>query len=103
MSSFNILFLMACPLSVLIKAEEMASLCGRVFRRAYRMAGPTGQGVAVPKRARSLPLFSSARPLPLPALRWRLSRHHTHKIAEFTTSDYQKDYKRDVTNVTAKA
>src|SRR5262245_55286626 len=101
MSSFNILFLMSYSLSLLIKAEEMSSLCGRVFRRAYWIAGPTAQGAAVTKRARSLPLFSSARPLPLPALGWRLSRHHAHKIAEFTTSDYQKDYKRDVTKVTA--
>jgi len=66
------------------------------------MAIRTAQGAAVKKRVRSLPLFSSARPPPLPALRSRLSRHHAYKIAEFTTSDYQNAYKRDVTKITAK-
>jgi hypothetical protein len=61
------------------------------------------QEAALTKRARSLQLFSSAQPLPPPALCWRLSRHHASKIADFTTSDYQKDYKRNVTKVTAKA
>ncbi len=80
----------------------MSFLCGRVFGCAYCMASHTAQDAAVTKRARSLPLFSSARPLPHPALRRRLNRHHAHKIAEFTTSDYQKAYKRDVTKITAK-
>jgi hypothetical protein len=67
------------------------------------MASRTTQEAAVTKRVRSLSLFSNARSLPLPALRWRLNRHHAHKIAEFTTIDYQKAYKRDVTKITAKA
>src|SRR5262245_33142866 len=103
MSSFNILFLMSYPLSLLIKSEETSYLCGGVFRCAYWAAGRTAPEAAVTKRARSLPLFSGARPPPRPALRWRLSRHHASKIADFTTSDYQRDYKSDVTKVTAKA
>src|SRR5262249_44632032 len=103
MSSFKILFLTSYSLSILIRAEQMSFLFGRVFRCAYWMAIRTAQGAAVTKRVRSLPLFSSARPLPFPALRSRLSRHHAHKIAEFTTSDYQKAYKRDVTKITVKA
>jgi hypothetical protein len=94
---------MSLFLAPLINAEEASSLCGRVFRGAYWMAGPTAQEAAVTKRARSLQLFSSARPPPLPALRWRLSRYHASNIVEFTTSDYQKSYKRDVTKITAKA
>lgn len=102
-SNFKILFLMSYFLSPLIKAEEISSHCGRGFRRPFWVANPKAQEAAVAKRARSLPLFSSAQPLPPLALCWRLSRHHANKIAEFTTNDYQKDYKRNVTKVTAKA
>src|SRR5262249_17492358 len=74
MSSLNRLFLTSYSLSILIRAEQMSFLCGRFFRCAYWMAIRTAQGAAVTKRVRSLPLFSSARPPPLPAPRSRLSR-----------------------------
>jgi hypothetical protein len=88
----------------LINAEEKSSHYGRGFKRAYRVANPMAQEAALTKRARSLPLFSGAQPLPPPALScWRLNRYHANKIADFTTSDYQKDNKLNVTKVTAKA